>query len=340
MANRYEKMQEELHNHPQKWLVTGAAGFIGSHLVQNLLEFEQNVVGIDNFATGYQHNLEDIQARVSEEQWDRFHFLEADIADIEVCRRACGGVERVLHQAAIGSVPRSMIDPLTTHSANVDGYINMLIAAKDAGCESFVYASSSSVYGDHPDLPKTEDATGSPLSPYAATKRINEIYAEAFTEAYNYPVIGLRYFNVFGARQDPSGPYAAVIPRWIIAFQKGDKPVIFGDGETSRDFCPVENVIQSNVLAAMADQGAFGRVYNIALNARTTLTELYYLMRDGLVRRGVPCADIEPDYQDFRPGDIRHSQADIHLARELLGYDPELDVKAGLEGALDWFIQG
>lgn len=338
MAKGYQKVQEEICRDPRRWLVTGAAGFIGSHLVQKLLELGQYVNGIDNFATGYKRNLDDIRKSVHPEAWDRLQFQEADITDFEVCRKACKGVQQILHQAAIGSVPRSLKDPLTTHHTNVDGFVNMLVAAKEAQCQSLVYASSSSVYGDHPGLPKIEEAIGCPLSPYAASKRINEVYADAFAKAYDLPLIGLRYFNVFGPRQDPSGPYAAVIPRWAIAFQSGSRPVIYGDGQTSRDFCPVANVIQANLLAALADEEAIGRVYNVALNSRTTLLELYYLMRDGSARRGVPCADVEPEYQDFRPGDIRHSQADVRLARELLGYEPELDVKAGMEVTLDWFI--
>jgi UDP-N-acetylglucosamine 4-epimerase len=317
--------------------VTGAAGFIGSHLVEALVGLEQEVVGLDNFATGKRSNLEDVHSRVGEDSWRRFRFLEGSICDLAVCATACADVDLVLHQAALGSVPRSLADPLGTHAANVNGFVNILLAAREAGCRRFVYASSSSVYGDHPELPKVEAHIGAPLSPYAASKQMGEIYAQVFQRCYGFQAAGLRYFNVLGPRQDPDGAYAAVIPRWISEFRRGERPRIFGDGETSRDFCPVANVIQANLLVATAAEEATGRIYNVALGARTSLNQLYRLIRDELAVLGVPCAGLEPRYEDFRSGDVRHSQADITLARGMLRYLPRVSLQEGLVETVRWF---
>lgn len=333
-------LAEELRRRPRTWLVTGAAGFIGSHLLEALLRLEQRVVGLDNFATGKRANLEQVRARLSPEQWARFNFIEGDLCDLGACRRACAGVELVLHQAALGSVPRSIESPLETHAANVTGFIHMLVAARDAGVRRFVYASSSAVYGDSPELPKTEERIGRPLSPYAASKRINEIYAETFARVYGLETIALRYFNVFGPRQDPHGPYAAVIPQWIAALLQRRPVFIYGDGETSRDFCPVENVIQANLLAATTPRAeALNQSFNIALGRRTTLNDLFALIQTALRRRNPALPETQPVYRDFRPGDVRHSLADISKARRLLGYEPSCDVAEGLERALDWYQQ-
>lgn len=315
------------------WLVTGAAGFIGSNLVHHLLALGQRVVGLDNFATGHRRNLGGLPERA-------FRFIEGDIRELAVCRAACEGVDHVLHQAALGSVPRSLKDPLLSHQANVDGMVNMLLAARDAKVRRFVYASSSSVYGDHPALPKVEENIGKPLSPYAATKRVDEIYGRIFLDAYGLETIGMRYFNVFGRRQDPEGPYAAVIPKWTAALLWGKPCVIYGDGETSRDFCYVENVIQANLLAALAESssGAVGEVFNIAVGARTTLNELFRMIRERLARSEPPLASVEPRYEGFRPGDIRHSEADIGKARRLLGYEPTHTAAQGLDETMEWYV--
>jgi len=320
------------------WLVTGVAGFIGSHLLETLLALGQRVTGLDNFSTGSHSNLQDVRARVGQEQWKRFTLLEGDIVDLATCRNACQQTNLVLHQAALGSVPRSMENPLATHAANVDGFVNMLVAARDAGVARFVYAASSSTYGDHPGLPKVEEVIGRPLSPYAATKLINEIYADVFGRCYGIQSVGLRYFNVFGPRQDPNGPYAAVIPRWAAAMTAGEPCVINGDGETSRDFCFVANAVQANLRAALVeDDRAVGQVYNVAVGARTTLNELHSMLAAALgqVHPGLKVPPAQ--YAPFREGDVRESQADIGKARRLLGYVPRYELRKGLDESVHWY---
>jgi UDP-N-acetylglucosamine 4-epimerase len=332
----YQALELTLAAAPRVWLVTGAAGFIGSHLVEQLLRLDQTVVGLDNFATGHRRNLDEVRSLVSPAQWARLRFIEADIRDPAACAQACEGVQIVLHQAALGSVPRSIADPITTNAANVSGFLNMLVAARDAGVQRFVYAASSSTYGDHPALPKVEHAIGRPLSPYAVTKLVNELYAEVFARTYGMPCIGLRYFNVFGPRQDPNGAYAAVIPRWAAALVRGEPVQINGDGETSRDFCYVTNAVQANLLAATTHQTeALNQVYNVAVGERTSLNTLFELLRLALgdAVKGAP----QPQHQGFRAGDVRHSLADISKARELLGYAPTHDVRAGLQVAAQWY---
>lgn len=321
------------------WLVTGVAGFIGSNLLEALLLAGQKVVGLDNFATGHQHNLEDVAAIVGEQAWSNFTFIEGDIRQLDDCQRAVTGVDYVLHQAALGSVPRSIADPILTNSANIDGFINMLVAARDAKVERFVYAASSSTYGDHPGLPKVEDCIGKPLSPYAVTKYVNELYADVFARSYGMSVVGLRYFNVFGRRQDPNGAYAAVIPRWFNALLQGGSCQINGDGETSRDFCYIDNTVQANILAATASSAeAVNQVYNVACGDRTSLNALYGIIRDTVASAQPAVADLQPQYQDFRAGDVRHSQADISKAQSLLGYAPSHNVRQGLAEAGQWYI--
>jgi UDP-N-acetylglucosamine 4-epimerase len=339
-STRYEELKRSLMENPRTWLITGVAGFIGSNLLEALLRLDQRVVGLDNFATGHRRNLEQVRALVSPAQWERFRFLEGDIRDLDTCRTACQGVEVVLHEAALGSVPRSIEDPLLTNAANIDGFLNMLVAARDAGAKSFVYAASSSTYGDHPELPKVEDRIGRPLSPYAVTKYVNELYGDVFARCYGFQTIGLRYFNIFGPRQDPEGAYAAVIPKWIASMIRNEPVYINGDGETSRDFCYVENVIQANLLAATTtDEAARNQVYNIAVGNRTTLNELYEALRAELAPRFPHLRDARPIYRDFRPGDVRHSLADIGKARALLGYEPSHTLREGLKVAMDWYVQ-
>lgn len=333
-----ENLRARLSERPCTWLVTGAAGFIGSNLVETLLKLDQTVVGLDNFATGYRHNLDEVRHLVSPVQWTRFRFIEGDIRHLEDCRSACHAVDHVLHQAALGSVPRSIDDPLTSNAANVDGFLNMLVAARDARVQSFTYAASSSTYGDHPGLPKLEDIIGKPLSPYAVTKYVNELYADVFARCYGFQATGLRYFNVFGKRQDPNGAYAAVIPRWISAMIQGRDVFINGDGETSRDFCFVDNVVQANLLAALAGPAARGQVYNVAVGGRTTLGQLFGALRETLADNGIRY-DRAPIHRDFRPGDVRHSQADVSKARTLLGYAPAFDLAAGVRAAMPWYIK-
>lgn len=316
-------------------LVTGAAGFIGSHLVEALLRQGRAVVGLDNFATGRRENLDDVRAEVGDEVFGHFRLVEGDIRDLEACRAACDGVEVVYHQAALGSVPRSIRDPLTTHQVNVDGFVNMMLAARDADVGRFVYASSSSVYGDHPALPKREAEIGKPLSPYAVTKRTNELYAATFQDHYGLETVGLRYFNVFGPRQDPAGPYAAVIPRWIGGLLAGERCVIYGDGETSRDFCFVANAVQANVRAGGAPAEATGRVYNVAAGGQTTLIQLHDMLAEGVVALGGTVGP--PEYGPFRDGDVRHSLADVSAAAEAFGYEPTHDVAHGLRETVGWF---
>jgi UDP-N-acetylglucosamine/UDP-N-acetylgalactosamine 4-epimerase len=334
-----DTVRQRLSAKPLRWLVTGSAGFIGSHLVQSLLDLDQTVTGLDNFATGRRRNLDEIAATVTAERWRRHSFVEADIRDATACRLACRDIDVVLHQAALGSVPRSLEDPIATNQSNIDGFLNMLVAARDARVWRFVYAASSSTYGDHPGLPKVEDAIGRPLSPYAVTKLVNELYADVFGRCYGVQSIGLRYFNVFGARQDPDGAYAAVIPRWIRAMLVGEEVAINGDGETSRDFCYVDNAVQANLLAALTDDpAAINQVYNVAVDDRTSLNRLFQLLRDQCAMRIPEVAAVQPAYRDFRPGDVRHSQADIGKARRLLGYAPTHRLDEGIKAAMPWYL--
>lgn len=334
----YTDLHAELRAAPRAWLITGVAGFIGSNLLETLLKLDQRVVGFDNFATGHRKNLAEVKALVSPEQWTRFRLVEGDICDIAACTRACVGAEFVLHQAALGSVPRSLAEPLATHAANVTGFVNMLEAARSAKVKRFVYASSSAVYGDRPELPKVEERIGQPLSPYAATKWMNEIYADTFARAYGLECLGLRYFNVFGPRQDPEGAYAAVIPKWLASLLRGEPVRINGDGETSRDFCFIANVVQANLLAATtANREALNTAYNIAVGERTTLNALFEALQSALRRGTATLPEVNPVYQDFRAGDVRHSLADISKAQRLLGYAPTHRLEQGLELAMDWY---
>ena len=335
---RYDEVKADLQANPKTWLITGVAGFIGSNLLETLLKLDQTVVGLDNFATGHQHNLDEVQTLVTEEQWGRFRFIEGDIRKLEDCREAVKGTDYVLHQAALGSVPRSIEDPIATNQANIDGFLNMLVAAKDEEVSSFTYAASSSTYGDHPDLPKVEDKIGNPLSPYAVTKYVNELYAGVFARTYGFKTIGLRYFNVFGARQDPNGAYAAVIPRWINAMIRGDTVYINGDGETSRDFCFIENAVQANLLSAAVSTDDPAQIYNIACNASTTLRHLFQMICRDLVRLGVNYTQ-QPVYADFRPGDVRHSRAEIEKAAVEIGYAPSHSAAEGLALAMPWYFK-
>jgi UDP-N-acetylglucosamine 4-epimerase len=335
-----DRLDAELRAQPRRWLVTGAAGFIGSHLLEALLARGQSVVALDNFATGHRANLEEVRAAVGADAWSRCRFIEGDIRDLATCQQACVGVDIVLHQAALGSVPRSLADPLATHAANATGFLNMLVAARDAGVQRFVYAASSSTYGDHPGLPKVEDAIGRPLSPYAVTKLLNELYADVFARSYGMATVGLRYFNVFGARQDPEGPYAAVIPTWAREMLSGRACVINGDGETSRDFCYVANAVQANLRSAIAvAPEALNQVYNVAAGQRTTLNDLHRLLGAAL-QRNQPALAIEPArHAAFRAGDVRHSLADIGKAQRLLGYQPSHDLASGLIEAAPWYVK-
>jgi UDP-N-acetylglucosamine 4-epimerase len=338
-VNKIQDLQQALARQQHHWLVTGAAGFIGSNLVEALLKLNQRVTGLDNFATGHQHNLDQVRELVGEQAWSNFTFVEADIRSPEACARACEGVDFVLHQAALGSVPRSIADPQTTNETNISGFLNMLVAARDAKVKRFVYAASSSTYGDHPGLPKVEDRIGKPLSPYAVTKYVNELYADVFARTYGFESIGLRYFNVFGPRQDPNGAYAAVIPKWVAALIRNDELRINGDGETSRDFCYVDNVVQINLLAALAGSEAANQVYNVALNDRTSLNQLHAMMCSLLAERFPHVATHKPTYVDFRKGDVRHSQADIGKAVSMLGYAPTHRIGEGLKEAMDWYVR-
>jgi UDP-N-acetylglucosamine 4-epimerase len=333
-----EALQSALRSAPKTWLVTGVAGFIGSNLLEALLDLDQRVVGLDNFATGHRRNLDEVAALVGEARWSRFRFIEGDIRSLEACQAACLGVDFVLHQAALGSVPRSLADPITSNAVNVDGFLNMLVAARDAKVQRFVYAASSSTYGDHPALPKVEDRIGAPLSPYAVTKLVNELYADVFARAYGLNSIGLRYFNVFGPRQDPDGAYAAVIPKWIAALIDGRPVHIYGDGQTSRDFCFVANAVQANLLAACTtENGAINQIYNVAVGDRTSLNELFELLRTNLATSYPRLHDVQPVYADFRAGDVQHSQADISKAASRLGYRPTHRIAEGLAQAMRWY---
>lgn len=343
--NSYDALLARLQGQPKVWLITGVAGFIGSNLLETLLRHGQTVIGLDNFATGFQHNLDEVRGLVTAQQWGNFRFIEGDIRDPDTCQRACEGVDYVLHQAALGSVPRSIADPITTNGTNIAGFLNMLVAARDQKIASFTYAASSSTYGDHPALPKVEGTIGNPLSPYAVTKLVNELYAEVFSRCYGFDVIGLRYFNVFGPRQNPEGAYAAVIPKWAASLLRGEPVHINGDGETSRDFCFVANAVQANLLAATAtDAAARNQVYNVAVGDRTTLNELFAALRDGLVSQVTDdgarsrIAAAEPIYRDFRPGDVRHSLADVSKASRLLGYTPTHRLRQGIPVALTWYL--
>lgn len=375
--NSYQQLQKRLKTSPKTWLITGVAGFIGSNLLETLLKLNQRVVGLDNFSTGHQRNLDEVQSLITTEQWANFNFIKGDIRNIDdcrtvmhyspfpmagqaaICQLACVDVrlvvpsegrgegeianihtpvDYVIHQAALGSVPRSIEDPILTNQNNIDGFLNMLVAARDACVKRFVYAASSSTYGDHPDLPKVEDKIGKPLSPYAVTKYVNELYAEVFARSYNFKTIGLRYFNIFGRRQDPDGAYAAVIPKWVASMIKNEPVYINGDGQTSRDFCYIDNAVQANLLAATVDDAeAVNQVYNVAVNARTNLNELFALLRDGLASRHPALKDAQPSYRDFRAGDVMHSQADIDKACRLLGYQPTHTIGQGLKEALVWY---
>ncbi len=335
---RYEQVQAELRQSPKTWLVTGVAGFIGSNLLETLLKLDQRVVGLDNFATGHQSNLDEVQSLVTSEQWTHFQFIRGDIRELADCHKGCAGVDYVLHQAALGSVPRSLADPITTNAANITGFLNMLVAARDSQVKSFTYAASSSTYGDHPALPKVEENIGKPLSPYAVTKYVNELYAEVFARSYGFKAIGLRYFNVFGPRQDPNGAYAAVIPKWFAGLLAGETIYINGDGKTSRDFCYVANAVQANLLAATAENDeAANQIYNVAVGDRTELVELYSAIQELLSQRYSHIANATPVFRDFRAGDVRHSLADISKANQLLGYQPSHRIKEGLREAMSWY---
>jgi UDP-N-acetylglucosamine 4-epimerase len=338
-VKKIQDVHQQLLTQRNHWLVTGAAGFIGSNLVEALLRLNQRVTGLDNFATGHRHNLEQVRELVGDTAWDNFTFIEGDIRNPGDCARACDGVDFVLHEAALGSVSRSIADPVTTNETNVTGFLNMLVAARDAKVKRFVYAASSSTYGDHPALPKVEHQIGNPLSPYAVTKYVNELYADVFGRTYGTEAIGLRYFNVFGPRQDPHGAYAAVIPLWIAALIRNQPLRINGDGETSRDFCFIDNVVQANLLAALADKDAVNQVYNVALNDRTSLNQLYAMMRELLAERFPHVAAHQAQYGEFRAGDVRHSQADIGKAAARLGYAPTHRIGEGLQQAMDWYIR-
>lgn len=335
--NQYQTVCEQLQKAPKTWLITGVAGFIGSNLLETLLKLDQKVVGLDNFATGYQHNLEEVKGCVSETQWSNFNFIEGDIRQLTDCQTACNGVDYVLHQAALGSVPRSIVDPITTNDTNISGFLNILTAARDAHVSSFSYAASSSTYGDHPGLPKVEENIGNPLSPYAVTKYVNELYADVFARSYGFKAIGLRYFNVFGQRQDPNGAYAAVIPKWTASMIANDDVFINGDGETSRDFCFIDNTVQANILAATAPDEAKNQVYNVAVGGRTTLNDLYAAIQVALLENSINY-EKSAVYRDFRAGDVRHSQASIAKIRQALGYEPEYPIAEGIQLAMRWYV--
>jgi UDP-N-acetylglucosamine/UDP-N-acetyl-alpha-D-glucosaminouronate 4-epimerase len=334
----YRRLREQLVSAPKIWVVTGVAGFIGSNLLQELLALGQTVVGVDDYSTGHRANLDEVLAPFNGSA--DFRMVEGDIRNLEICRAACEGADYILHHAALGSVPWSMDDPLRTNGVNVDGFVNMLVAAKDAGVKRFVYASSSAVYGDTPEYPQIEERLGRPLSPYAASKTTNETYAVAFQMSYGLQSVGLRYFNVFGRRQDPAGAYAAVIPRWIASLLRGERCRIFGDGETTRDFCYVANVVQANLLAAkVEDVNATGQAYNIACAESVTLNHLFQMMRGRLALTDSVFSLAVPQYDPFRPGDIRFSCASIEKARQMLSFSPTHTVAQGLEEALDWYVE-
>ncbi|MHA3105118.1 NAD-dependent epimerase/dehydratase family protein [Acinetobacter sp. ANC 3791] len=337
--SQYQQCCEQLQQQPKTWLVTGVAGFIGSNLLEQLLLLGQRVVGLDNFSTGFQHNLDEVQATVSAEQWQNFKFIQGDICNLEDCQTACAGVDYVLHQAALGSVPRSIENPIATNASNISGFVNMLVAAKDAQVKNFVYAASSSTYGDHPALPKKEEIIGNPLSPYAVTKYVNELYASVFQRCYGFNSIGLRYFNIFGKRQTPDGAYAAVIPKWTAAMIQGDTVYINGDGSTSRDFNYIANAVQANLLAATTENtAALNQIYNVAVGGRTDLNQLFSMLTETLAKNAVHYTQAAV-YRDFRAGDVRHSQADISKIQTLLGYQPQFNIAQGIEQAMPWYVQ-
>ncbi|MBU0992204.1 MAG: Vi polysaccharide biosynthesis UDP-N-acetylglucosaminuronic acid C-4 epimerase TviC [Proteobacteria bacterium] len=336
----YKAIQADLLENPQKWLVTGVAGFIGSNLLETLLQLDQEVVGLDNFSTGHPYNLDEVKSMVSSEKWQRFTFIEGDITDYETCMKASINIDYSLHQAALGSVPRSIENPIRTNESNITGFLNMLVAAKENRVKRFVYAASSSTYGDHEALPKVENTIGKPLSPYAVTKYVNELYADVFGRTYGTKSIGLRYFNVFGRRQDPNGAYAAVVPLWFGSLIKGKPAYINGDGKTSRDFCYIDNCVQANILAALAEsEDAVNQVYNVAFGEQTTLTQLFYYIRERLLPNYPHISNTEPVYRDFRKGDVRHSLADISKIKKYLGYSPEYSVETGLDQASKWYME-
>ncbi len=335
----YQKLKEQLIKNKSTWLITGVAGFIGSNLLETLLMLNQKVVGLDNFSTGHQRNLDEVKTIVTEELWENFTFIEGDITNTPTCESACKGVDYVLHQAALGSVPRSIEDPVTTNANNISGFLNMLVAARDAKVKRFVYAASSSTYGDHPALPKVEENIGKPLSPYAVTKYVNELYADVFAQTYDFKTIGLRYFNIFGPRQDPDGAYAAVIPKWVSGFLKKETIFINGDGETSRDFCYIKNAVQANLLAATTENpDAVNQVYNVAVGDRTSLNDLFNSIQKKLLKSVQSLGKVEAEYRDFRAGDVRHSQADISKAEKLIGYKPTHRIDDGLDESMDWYV--
>ena len=344
----YIELQKHLKLNQYTWLVTGAAGFVGSNLVEKLLILNQKVIGLDNFETGFHYNIEqaledaksNLRGQGLELVQENFSLIVGDIRKLDDCSSACAGVDYILHQAALGSVPRSIENPIQTNKANIDGFLNMLVAAKDANVKRFVYAASSSTYGDHPALPKTEDRIGNPLSPYAVTKVVNELYAGVFSSTYNFKTIGLRYFNIFGKRQNPNGAYAAVIPKWVSSILNKEEVFINGDGETSRDFCYIDNAVQMNLLAAMtSNDDAIDQIYNVALNARTSLNQLYAMIEKRLIDRVKTLSKNRPTYRDFRTGDVVHSQADISKAQTLLGYKPSHKISEGLDEAMGWYVE-
>ncbi len=338
-SSAYQRALGGLDQRPRRWLITGVAGFVGSNLLETLLRHGQHVTGLDNFMTGYRENLEQVRSLVPRAAWARFRFIEGDIRCLATCKQVCQGAEFVLHQAALGSVGRSIEDPILTSDINMIGFLNVLVAARDAGVRRLVYAASSATYGDHPELPKVEERIGRPLSPYALTKHVNEVYADMFARCYQTESVGLRYFNVFGPRQDPDGPYAAVIPQWFSAMINDARLTINGDGNSSRDFCYIDNVVQANLLASMSSNpDAVNQVYNVAVNARTSLNELYALMRGLLGERFPHLRDYQPHYTDFRAGDVRHSQADISKAARLLGYRPSHRLEEGLQASMAWYV--
>ena len=338
--SQYNELRNTLKAKPATWLVTGIAGFIGSNLLETLLQLDQKVVGLDNYSTGHKRNLDLVQGAVSPAQWQNFRMIEGDIRKLEDCRSACAGTDYVLHQAALGSVPRSIEDPIRTNESNIDGFLNMLVAARDAKAKRFVYAASSSTYGDHPALPKIEANIGNPLSPYAVTKYVNELYAGVFARTYGFKTIGLRYFNIFGRRQDPAGAYAAVIPKWVASMIKNEPVYVNGDGETSRDFCYIDNTVQANLLAATTDNPeAVDQVYNVAVSDRTSLNQLFEMIRALLEPHFPHLKDFKPTYRDFRAGDVRHSLADVTKAQRLLGYAPTHRIGEGLKEAMDWYVR-
>lgn len=336
---KYQDVLASIAKTPRTWLITGVAGFIGSNLLETLLKAGQRVRGLDNFATGYQKNLDMVKQAVGEERWKNFTFFEGDIRNLADCASACAGADIVLHEAALGSVPKSIANPIATNENNINGFLNMLVAARDAGIKRFVYAASSSTYGDEQTLPKKEERIGSPLSPYAVTKYVNELYAKVFASTYGTRCIGLRYFNIFGQRQDPDGAYAAVIPKWFSGIVEKEQIFVNGDGETSRDFCYIDNCVQANILAGMAEDDAWNRVYNVAFGERTTLNELFELIKTEVIKYHSDAAAAKPTHRDFRAGDVRHSLADISLAEKYLGYKPQFSVREGLVIAGEWYAK-